>query len=132
MSETCGLFRSESLAPVYTQERCSITEFLNTEQSADVSIAQCRVVPGETTQLHSLQIAERYLIQHGHGVMELGSSDTFEVTVGDCVLIPPGCPQRIRNTGDEDLVFLCVCTPRFLPGHYRVLEDEQTQALTTP
>jgi mannose-6-phosphate isomerase-like protein (cupin superfamily) len=78
-----------------------------------------------------LQVAERYLVQNGQGVMELDRNDTFEVTVGDCVLIPPGCAQRVRNTGEEDLVFLCVCTPRFLPDHYVVLEDEQTQGIVT-
>jgi mannose-6-phosphate isomerase-like protein (cupin superfamily) len=27
--------------------------------------------------------------------------------------------QRVTNTGEEDLVFLAICTPRFRPENYR-------------
>lgn len=127
MSEFAGLFRGATGAKVYTEERCYITELLNSADCAEVSLAECQVEPGVTTQLHALEIAERYVIQQGTGLMELHGSDTFAVAPGDCVLIPPGCPQRIRNTGSQTLTFLCVCTPRFAPEHYVVLENENTQ-----
>ena len=38
------------------------------------------------------------------------------------VRIPAGVRQRIRNTGPTDLVFLCICTPRFEQSAYRELE----------
>ena len=38
------------------------------------------------------------------------------------VLIPPGTRQRITNTGDADLIFLAVCTPRFTRVAYEDLE----------
>jgi mannose-6-phosphate isomerase-like protein (cupin superfamily) len=38
------------------------------------------------------------------------------------VHIPAGVPQQIRNTGDDDLVFLCICTPQFQMDSYRDLE----------
>ena len=126
MSESAGLFRPASTSPVYTEERCSVTELLNTDRCEEVSLAECRVVAGETTQLHSLQIAERYVVQQGTGLMELAGTDTFSIGPGDCVLIPAGCAQRVRNTGTEDLLFLCVCTPRFSPQHYTILEDPET------
>ena len=129
MSEVAGLLRSVSPTPFYTEERCFITEFLNSLECEEVSLAQCRVTPGVTTQLHALEVAERYVIQHGNGLMELRGSEVFAVAPGDCVLIPAGCPQRIRNEGSEDLVFLCVCTPRFAPGHYVVLETENTAGI---
>ena len=44
------------------------------------------------------------------------------VAVGDRVLIPAGVPQRITNTGDTDLEFYCLCTPRFRPEAYVDLE----------
>lgn len=37
---------------------------------------------------------------------------------GNVVLIPPDCRQRIANIGKTDLVFLCVCTPRFIQEAY--------------
>jgi oxalate decarboxylase/phosphoglucose isomerase-like protein (cupin superfamily) len=39
------------------------------------------------------------------------------------VLIPPGAAQRISNTGDDDLVFLAICTPRFVREAYRDVDD---------
>ena len=37
----------------------------------------------------------------------------------DVVHIPAGRPQQICNTGSEDLVFLCIGTPRFRMENYR-------------
>ena len=44
------------------------------------------------------------------------------VGAGDVVVIPAGCPQRIRCVGEQVLVFLALCTPRFVPGCYEDLE----------
>ncbi len=122
MAEFAGLFRPAALNEAYTEERCYIIEQLNTPDCPQVSLATCRVEPGVTTQLHQLTVQERYVVQSGRGVMELDAKQTFEVGPGDCVLIPAGCAQRIKNTGSEDLIFLCVCTPRFEPSHYINLE----------
>jgi mannose-6-phosphate isomerase-like protein (cupin superfamily) len=35
------------------------------------------------------------------------------------VIIPPHCWQRITNNGAEDLIFLAICSPRFLPENYQ-------------
>ena len=135
MSEFAGLFRPESLRPFYTEERCHIVELLNTSLCEAVSYAQCNVAAGITTQLHRLKIDERYVIEQGQGRMEREGDDpatrqVFDVGVGDCVLIPAGCAQRIRNTGDVELQFKCICTPRFLPEHYVDLETDAKQEVT--
>ena len=36
-----------------------------------------------------------------------------EVVEGDSIVILPGQKHRIRNIGDEDLVFLCCCAPAY-------------------
>ena len=126
MAEFAGLFRPPSLSETYTDERCFITEQLNTPDCPEVSLATCRVEPGVTTQLHQLKVQERYVVQSGQGLMELDAEQVFEVGPGDCVVIPAGCPQRIKNTGAGDLVFLCVCTPRFKVEHYVDLETAET------
>jgi mannose-6-phosphate isomerase-like protein (cupin superfamily) len=36
----------------------------------------------------------------------------------DVVSIPAGVRQRISNTGIDDLVFLAICTPRFVKENY--------------
>ncbi|HEV8695457.1 MAG TPA: cupin domain-containing protein, partial [Lysobacter sp.] len=106
----------EAAAEYDTQERCYINELSNTAADPEVSIARARVAAGVTTRWHRLRgTAERYVITEGRGLVEVGGLPATDVGVGDVVLIPPECPQRITNTGSTDLVFLAICTPRFLP-----------------
>jgi len=107
----------------YFEEGCFIVELHNTPDDPAVSVARARVEPGRTTRWHGLDgIEERYLIVAGSGRVEIGDDPPREVGPGDTVLIPPGCRQRIANTGATDLVFLAVCTPRFVPTAYLDLE----------
>lgn len=108
----------------YTSEKCYITELSNTPDDPDVSIARARVEPGVTTRWHRLKgITERYLIESGKGLVEIGDLPPQEVTAGDVVIIAPLCRQRITNTGPDDLIFLAVCTPRFTQDVYEDVED---------
>jgi oxalate decarboxylase/phosphoglucose isomerase-like protein (cupin superfamily) len=43
--------------------------------------------------------------------------------MGDIVLIPPMCRQRIINIGQHDLVFLAICSPRFSQDVYEDIDD---------
>ena len=108
----------------YTAERCYITELSNTSDDPEVSIARARLEPGVTTHWHRLRdTAERYCIIEGRGRVEVGTLPPQEVGVGDVVLIPPMCRQRITNIGSEDLIFLAICTPRFSNDVYENIED---------
>lgn len=106
-----------------TDERCAIVERLNDPACPDVSLARAHVAPGVTTRRHRLTgITERYVIVAGTGLVEIGG-ESAPVGPGDRVLIAPGLAQRIRNTGPGDLVFDCLCTPRFVPAAYVDLGD---------
>ena len=108
-----------------TRERCGILELLNGKEVEDLSIARCRVEPGVTTELHSLAgVREVYIVVSGGGVMDDGRGEGDRVGPMDSVVIPPGYPQRIHNDGAEDLVFLAICTPRFVPDAYTPHEGE--------
>ena len=107
---------------VWTRERCFISELLNDPDWPELSLARCRVEPGITTELHALDVTEFYVIERGQGRMHLGDAESFDVGPGDTVTITQHEPQRITNTGTDDLVFLCVCTPRFLQDNYTSLE----------
>ncbi|MDZ7697926.1 MAG: cupin domain-containing protein [Deltaproteobacteria bacterium] len=108
----------------YTPEGCYIIELSNRPDDPEVSIARARVKPGMTTRWHRLSgTTERYVILEGTGRVYLGDHAEKDVGPGDVVHIPPRCPQRIRNTGREDLIFLAVCTPRFLDRAYVDLND---------
>ena len=86
-----------------------------------MSIARARVEPGVTTQPHRLRgVVERYLIIEGEGRATVGGAES-DVRQGDVVLIPAGVSQQIANTGADDLVFYCICTPRFTPECYEAL-----------
>jgi mannose-6-phosphate isomerase-like protein (cupin superfamily) len=104
-----------------TPERCSILETWNDESDHGVSITRARVEPGVTTQLHSLDVDERYLVVSGVGVVSVGDLAPARVKPGDAVVIPAGEAQRIENTGNEDLIFYCICTPPFRPEGYTAL-----------
>lgn len=107
----------------FTEELCHINELSNSVNDAAVSIAEARVEPGITTRWHRLLgIVERYVIVSGVGLVELGGMAATEVKRGAVVLIPPNCPQRITNTGNEDLVFLAICSPRFEQQYYEDVE----------
>ncbi len=118
-----SIIRTQSKAEKYFEEDCYITELLNTEDLNDVSISQAKVKPGVTTVLHKLlETNEKYYIISGEGEMEIGGNKVGKVVRGDVVVIPAGTSQRIKNTGGSDLVFLCICTPRFKVANYVSLE----------
>ncbi|MGO1072430.1 cupin domain-containing protein [Lysobacter sp. CA199] len=109
----------------YFEERCHVVECWNSADDASSSIARIRVEPGVITRLHRLRgTSERYLILHGRGRMHAGDLAPAEVGPGDVVFIPADAPQRIANLGDGDLVFLAICTPRFVPECYEDLDED--------
>lgn len=105
-----------------TEERCHIIEIMNNNDVVNLSIAQARVTPGQTTQWHVLAADEYYYLLEGEGIVELGDSFKGKVVPGDVVRIKAGVAQRITNTSSSDLIFLCICTPRFRPELYTSLE----------
>lgn len=104
-------------------ERCAIVEIVNDPADPAVSIARARVSPGVTTAWHRLHgTIERYVVLEGRGRVEVGELPPTEIGPGDAVIIPAMCRQRIANAGPGDLVFLAICTPRFVPQAYESLE----------
>jgi mannose-6-phosphate isomerase-like protein (cupin superfamily) len=110
-------------AEFWTDERCYITELHNDDASPDVSLAIARVEPGVTTQLHRLDgVCERYVVREGQGIVEIDGRRKL-LRTGDQMVIPAGAAQRIENIGPGQLIFYCLCTPRFVPSSYVNLED---------
>jgi mannose-6-phosphate isomerase-like protein (cupin superfamily) len=107
----------------FFEEGCYILELSNSPDDPAVSIARARVEPGVTTRLHRLDgITERYVMTAGRGAVRVGDLPPREIGPGDVVIIPPGCPQQITNTGPADLLFLAVCTPRFRREAYHDID----------
>ena len=110
---------------VWTRERCFINELLNSPQHPEVSVARARVEPGVTTELHTLSVAEWYVIEHGEGLMQVGPAPPFPVAPGAIVAIPPHVAQRVENAVNTDLIFLCVCAPRFTIDCYTAVTQRE-------
>ena len=109
----------------WTDERCFITELLNSDRSPDVSLAVARVEPGVRTQLHSLSgIEEIYIVRSGRGVIEIDGIEQ-DIAAGDQAIVPASAAQRITNTGSDDLCCYCLCRPRFRPDRYVDLEEDR-------
>jgi mannose-6-phosphate isomerase-like protein (cupin superfamily) len=102
----------------YFKEGCYIEEWLNSEEDQALSIARVRVLPGQTTKLHALKgTVERYVMLSGEALVTVGANET-KVEEKAVISIASDQPQKIQNIGQEDLVFLAICTPRFLPSNY--------------
>jgi len=113
------IIASDNLTEFYTAEKCFITEVLNTEEYNFFSVAKARVEPGVTTELHNLKDTdEAYYILTGKGEVEIDGEKIGIVKENDMVFIPRHSTQRIKNITSEDLIFLCICSPRFKPENY--------------
>jgi mannose-6-phosphate isomerase-like protein (cupin superfamily) len=67
---------------------------------------------GETAEHYHPQSEELYYFVVGEGRMRLADEE-IEIGVGDCVVIPPGTPHKLWNTGPVPLVLLCCCAPAY-------------------
>jgi mannose-6-phosphate isomerase-like protein (cupin superfamily) len=77
------------------------------------SLAEATVeADGETTEHYHRVTEEIYLFTHGGGRMRLGEQER-DVGAGSCVVIPPGTPHKLWNTGSEPLRLLCCCAPAY-------------------
>ena len=119
------IVKAASLNEYLTPEHCYIAENYS---SKELSIAVARVKPGVTTRAHHLNnIQEIYIITAGEGKIIFNGLEPTTVRIGDVIIIPAGVSQRIKNIGQTDLIFYCVCTPRFTENCY--FDDEAEKPL---
>ena len=78
------------------------------------SLAEATLPPGGETAEHLHPDTEEiYYFVAGRGRMRLGAEES-DVISGDCVVIPPGTPHKLWNSGQTPLVLLCCCAPAYL------------------
>ena len=56
---------------------------------------------------------ERYVILSGCGAVEVGTAEPCDITTGAVVIISASICKHIKNTGENGLLFLAICSPRF-------------------
>ncbi|HWI09554.1 MAG TPA: cupin domain-containing protein [Solirubrobacteraceae bacterium] len=77
------------------------------------SLAEAIVPVGGATAEHYHVVSEElYFFTAGTGRLRV-AGEQRDVQAGDCVVIPPGSPHKLTNTGDEPLTLLCCCAPAY-------------------
>ena len=105
----------DAAPPFTTVDGSTIRELLAHRNSAirKQSLAEARLAPGAATTPHHHAVTEEiYYILSGAAEMTLGA-ESRPVGPGDAIAIPPGVRHTIRNTGRDELVFLCTCAPGY-------------------
>ena len=113
-------FNLSNMTPFVTADGSEIRELAGrletTAPARHQSLAEATLEPGGATAEHYHPEAEElYYFVAGEGRMRLGL-DEAAVETGDCVVIPPGTPHKLFNTGAVPLVLLCCCAPGYSDG----------------
>jgi mannose-6-phosphate isomerase-like protein (cupin superfamily) len=107
--------RLDRVEPFITKDGSEIRELAGTPtgNSVNQSLAEATVPPGAETEEHHHGVSEEiYFFTSGSGRLKLGDDETA-VTAGDTIVIPPGTPHKLWNTGPEPLQLLCCCAPPY-------------------
>lgn len=119
--------RRDELEPYVTRDGSTIREWAGPGYPAPAmnqSLAEATVAPGASTIAHYHRRSEElYLVAAGSGRLRVGEEER-EVRVGDCVVIPPGEPHQLHNSGDADLVVVCACSPAYTHEDTFLVEDQ--------
>ena len=109
------LRRLAEAQPFTTLDGSSIREVAGpaSGNAGNQSLAEATVPPGGETFEHYHRTSEEiYFFTHGSGRMRLGEQEQ-EVAPGACVVIAPGVPHKLWNTGEGPLRLLCCCAPAY-------------------
>ena len=109
------IINQREAVPFTTVDGSTIRELLAHRNSSIrmQSLAEARLAPGQATTPHHHQVTEEiYYILSGSALMTL-AGESRPVGPGDAIAIPPGQIHTIKNTGPDELIFLCTCAPGY-------------------
>jgi mannose-6-phosphate isomerase-like protein (cupin superfamily) len=118
------VIRRDDREPFITADGSEIREFAGVPSGNAVnqSLAEATVLPGGDTIEHYHRASEEiYYFTRGSGRMRLGDEE-FDVTAGDCVVIPPGVRHKLW-AADDELVLLCCSAPAYSHEDTVLLEE---------
>jgi mannose-6-phosphate isomerase-like protein (cupin superfamily) len=110
----------EQMPSFVTDDGSSIRELAGPQPGSGASVhqsfAEATLAPGGQTAEHYHPRAEEiYWFVRGEARLRLGSEEAT-VRAGDCVVIAPGTPHKLVNTGPQPVVLMCCCAPPYAPG----------------
>ena len=105
--------------PLVTDTGETITELIGKAVSPLLkprhSLAKIVLPSGKSSTTHYHKITEEtYFILAGEAWMSVNGED-FNLVPGDVCYLAPGDKHRINNMKNEDLVFLAICAPAWIP-----------------
>lgn len=119
-----SLRKNSEIESIQGNEGTKIKQFFNpqnTQNKINYSIAQFTLEQGKKSIIHKIKSSEIYYILEGRGDLSVGE-DTFHLQKDDSVFVPPNSKQFIKNTGTEDLRFLCIVEPTWNAKDETILE----------
>jgi len=119
-----SLRKNSEIESIQGNEGTKIKQFFNpqnTQNKINSSIAQFTLEQGKKSIIHKIKPSEIYYILEGSGDLSVGE-DTFHLQKDDSVFVPPNSKQFIKNTGTEDLRFLCIVEPAWNVEDETILE----------
>ena len=119
------LKRLKDCAEIIAGDDSILRELLHPEKEdlqIRYSLAHAKVLPGRTTKPHRLKNSEVYYIIDGRGLMHI-DKESFEVSAGCAVYMPPNAVQYIENMSDSDLNFLCIVDPAWRKEDEEIIES---------
>lgn len=120
----------DSVDPYTTKDGSTVRELIHPDLQGNKkqSLAEATIPPDFISELHRhVKSEEIYYILSGTGRMVL-EMEQFEVGPGDSILIPPGTPHQIQNTGTVPLKILCCCAPAYSHGDTELMTSLPAQS----
>ena len=87
------------------------------------SLAYGLLKPGTASLEHKMITSEVYYILRGTGILYIDEKSEA-VYAGCAIVIPSGSVQFLKNTGDNDLTFLCIVDPAWQPEDELIIKEQ--------
>ena len=107
-----------------TKDGSTIRELLHPDLhgNKNQSLAEATLPVNGKTLLHKHKNSEEIKqVSQGKGLMTLGK-EIFDIQQGDTVCIHTGTAHCVENTGKEELIILCSCSPAYQHEDTELLE----------
>ena len=118
------ILKKSEISIIQGNEGSEIKQYFNPDNTVNginYSIAQFTIESGKKSKIHKITSSEIYYILEGRGNITIEGT-TYLLEKDDSVFIQPNSEQFIKNTGKNNLKFLCIVEPAWKIGNEEVLE----------
>lgn len=120
-------FKTLAEAPKFVAgDATRLREILHPKQDpveTGYSLAHAYLPAGAASLPHRLVGSETYYILQGTGVLYI-EEQPIPLAPNTVAWVPPNALQHVDNTGESDLVFLCIVEPYWRPEEETITDKE--------